>query len=118
MDTLKNIEAVRDEYRKAKLQCGDLKGLKNRFQLANRLGIEPLHTYYVSVSPQRTEVTASIYSPAKKAFIAHAYTMKGLIDELKDLESGEYEITLECCTWNKEKTDADRKTIKEFGYTV
>lgn len=117
MRTVIGLENLKNEFRKAKLSCGDLRGLKNRFSLSEKLGINSFQTYYYSVGGnggERMELTADCYGLNKQGDI-YAYTMKDLIDDIKE-EIGEFEINLVCLKWNKQRTDADRKTIETFLY--
>jgi hypothetical protein len=110
METIIGIEALKDEYRKAKLKTGDLRGLKNRFALSKRLGINQMQTWYYSVSgngDKRAEVYADVYRDGDS--IGWYYSLKDLIESLGG--PGEITISIEVAMWNKERTDADRTTV-------
>lgn len=115
METITTLKALKDEFRKAKLKSGDLRGLKNRFSLSKRLGIAALHTFYVSVAPnegKRVELVADCYEQDGTGTI-YAYTMKDLIEEIKDTNVT-FEINLIALIWNKARTDAERKEVSRF----
>lgn len=115
METIIGIENLKDQYRKAKLMCGDLRGLKNRFDLSEKLGINSLQTYYNSVSThggERFELVANCTEQGTGSNV-NEYTMKDLIEPMKKWP-GVYEVELECLTWNKRRTDARRRTVLNF----
>jgi hypothetical protein len=117
MSVVIGIEALKDKFRAAKLKCGDLRGLKNKFELSEKLGIPALQTYYYASGGnggERAELTADCYSEESDRTI-HAYTMKGLVEDIR-AESETYEVNLICLMWNKQRTDANRKTIDTFLY--
>jgi|HubBroStandDraft_3_1064219.scaffolds.fasta_scaffold08371_7 hypothetical protein len=111
MKQIVGIENLKDEWRIAKLKNGDLRGLKNRFALAERLGINKLQTYYFAaggLGDERVEIYAETDSGCH-------YSLKDLIDEVSS--RGQVVIQLCSATWNKERTDATRKNIgDEFLY--
>jgi hypothetical protein len=111
------LNALKDKFRLAKLKCGDLRGLKNRFSLSEKLGVATLQTYFYSTGGNgdtRAELTADCYSVESDRCI-HEYTMGGLIEEMKG-ETELYEVHLICLMWDKERTDAERKDIDTFLY--
>lgn len=112
------IEALKDEFRKAKLKCGDMRGLKNSFELSEKFGIPALQTFFYKMGGnggQRMELTADCYS-IESSLSIYAYTMTQLVEEIKN-ETEAYEVNLICLVWNKKRTDADRKTISTFIYS-
>jgi len=110
------IPALKDKYRQAKLMCGDLRGLKNRFSLSEKLNVPALQTYYFSCGGHgdtRAELVADCYGD--EGGLIYEYTMSGLVEALKG-DSESYEINLICLTWNKARSDAERKTVMTFKY--
>lgn len=117
METIIGINALKDEFRKGKLRCGDLRGLRNRFELSAKFGVAALQTYFysnVGSGNERMELTADCYALDGQCDV-HAYTMSGLVDDIKT-EPGLFEVHLICLKWNKYRTDADRKEISIFLY--
>lgn len=117
METIIGIEKLKDEFRKAKLKCGDLRGLKNAFRLSEKFNVPALQTFYYKSGgngEKRMELVADCYS-LESSLSIHAYTMKELIQEIKN-ETEEYEVNLTCLEWNKYRNDAERKTISLFKY--
>lgn len=55
------LENIKDEFRKLKLKFGDFRGLKNKFELAEKFEINTLQIFYYSNIPQKNEITATIY---------------------------------------------------------
>ena len=111
------IENLKNEFRKAKLICGDLRGLKNRFALSAELGVSSLQTFYHSVGGNgkiRMELTADCYSTSSDRCI-YEYTMSGLVEEIKD-ETESFEVHLICLEWNKQRSDAKRREVSQFIY--
>ncbi len=112
------IEELKNRFRRAKLKCGDLRGLKNAFALSTKLGVPAIGTYLYKSGlngEKRAELTADCYSQTSDRSI-HAYTMGGLVEDIKD-ETEVYEITLVCLLWNKQRCDAERKDIDSFTYS-
>ncbi len=117
METVIGIENLKNQFRKAKLMCGDLRGLKNSFSLSEKLGVPALQTWFFKSGgngEERMELTADCYM-VNGTISIHAYTMKGLIEDMKN-ETELYEVYLVCLKWNKHRTDADRRTVLEFLY--
>ena len=117
MSTIIGIANLKDAFRKAKLQCGDLRGMKNSFALSAKFNIPALQTYFFRMGgngDERMELTADCYGQNGQGDI-FAYTMGGLVKDIKD-EKGEFEVNLICLKWNKARNDADRKTISTFLY--
>lgn len=119
MNQVTGIENLKDQFRKAKLICGDFRGLKNRWSLSEKFGIPMLQTLFYSVGGGnfegvRMELTADCYHESEIS--RHAFTMKGLVEEMKDAD-GVWDVRLICLVWNKHRTDADRKEILLFEYS-
>lgn len=117
MEKVIGIENLKDQFRRAKIMCGDLRGLKNRFELSEKFGIDPMQTYFYATasSEERAELTADCYGNDGQGNI-HDYTMSGLVEQMKN-ETGEFEVNLVCLVWNKYRTDAKRKTVSTFLYS-
>lgn len=111
------IESLKDEWRIAKLKSGDLRGLKNRFALSKRLGINQMHTWFHAVGgngKERIEVYAEVYIDGQDC--GWQYSLKDLLVTIDNPE-GPVVIQLCAARWNKERTDATRTTITpEFLY--
>jgi hypothetical protein len=119
--TIKGIENLKDEFRRAKLIVGDLRGLKNRFQLAQRLGINQLQTYFYAAGgngENRMEVYADITPlPQKEGKVQYSfwsYSIKEMVEEIRTSYEVEFEIDFYYCKWNKKRTDADRIRIGQI----
>lgn len=117
METITGIKNLKDQFRKAKLMCGDLRGLKNRFALSEKFNIAALHTYFYSARKidERIELTADCYGLDGQGNV-YAYTMQGLVEDMKDM-SGSFEVHLIALEWNKKRTDANRKEVLQFNYS-
>lgn len=121
MSRIVGIENLKDQFRKAKLMCGDFRGLKNRFALSEKFNIPGLQTYFYSVGGgnqegQRMELVADCYQQGESDRAIYAYTMNGLVEDMRD-EEGVWDVNLICLTWNKERTDAKRKDVLIFEYS-
>lgn len=111
MKTVIGLNNLKDEFRKAKIQCGDLRGLKNKFELSERFGINPMQTYFFATSSNGGERYELVVEGD-----VNSYTLKELIQDVKGLNKP-IEISFVCLTWNKLRTDAKRKTIIEITYS-
>ena len=117
METIIGYDNLKDEYLKAKLECGDFRGLSNKFELAQKFNINPLQIYFNSCTSTdlRFEMIPEIaYEENENGFCE--YNMKNFFRELKFEDRNTFYITFTCLKWNKYRTDADRKTIKEFCF--
>jgi len=113
MKTITTIEALKDEFRKVKLQVGDLRGLKNRFELSERLGIAGLHTFYYSMGgngKERSEVYADITPKGQKSSF-WSYSMKEMLIDIENCCENEFEIQMCNARWNSERNEAKRSDI-------
>jgi hypothetical protein len=114
------IEALKDEFRKAKIVQGDFRGLKNKFQLGARFGVPGLQTYYQSAVKEFSEVYADVYSNDQE--VGSCFTMKDLIKEVEELSPGnQITVQLRVIKWNRQRTDADRRDadkIFEFKFEM
>jgi hypothetical protein len=118
MNKVIGLENLKDEFRKAKLKCGDLRGLKNAFALSTKFNVPGLQTFFYKMGGnggERMELTADCYGLNDQGNV-YAYTMKGLINDIKN-ETGDFEVHLICLVWNKSRNDAKRKEISEFIYS-
>ena len=115
---VRGLENLKDEFRKAKLNCGDLRGLKNRFQISERLGVNQLQTFFFAAGGGDglpTEIEVEI---ARNKYDSgfHEYSMKDMVSEVKNRNDRMY-ITLHARTYtSKHKTDSNSKTVAEFYY--
>ena len=109
------VENLKDEFRKYKLKTGDLKGLKNKFALSERLGIPALSTFFYLAGgngKKKPEVYADIQAKSwTNSF--WVYSMKELIEEIESVEDNEFEIQLCLAMWNEHRTDADRSNLTQ-----
>jgi hypothetical protein len=114
--TLKGIEAVKDAYRRMKIKCGDHRGMKNRFKLAERFGINPQMVMFNSIAPnhgEKVEIEVSISDP-KYDSPTYVWKLSDLIVELKDIKTCEISIT--AYRWNKLRTDRNRIERTDYIY--
>lgn len=121
MKTVIGIKALKDEYLKAKLNSGDLRGLKNRFELASKYGIDEMKIMYLSAggkgynSEGKCELEITV---AENEDDLNGYP----VWNWKDLKTGVEKksncyIEIKCNLWNKYNTDVnERKPIAEFYY--
>lgn len=121
MRTVTGIANIKDEFRKGKLICGDLRGLKNKFELTRKFGLPQLQTFFHASGGnggERMELIAELYEEGNSDIYStiYAFTMSDLVDQIKD-ETGKYEAHLVCLIWNKERTESKRRNISEFIYT-
>lgn len=117
MKMIKGIENLKDEWRKAKIACGDFRGLSNRFELAERFKINPTQILFDSVSKINSkEITGEIRSAFDYEVGESVYNLSGLIEAIKQASDTKFEICIYCLTWNKYHTDADSKTVLEFEF--
>lgn len=112
-------ELLKDEFRKAKVKVGDLRGLKNAFQLAAKFGLNEMEVAFFKcggLAGLRMEVYASIMPVGSTSLSSYwCYSMRDMIEELKSNSENEFEIEIYYCKWNKERTDADRiRVTQEF----
>lgn len=112
-ETIIGIEALKDKFRWAKLMVGDLRGLKNRFALGERLGVSGLQTFFHAVGGNgeyRMEVYVDIM-PKGTTNSFWCYSIKDMVEEIMDSKETEFEVEFHYCKWNKARTDADRIRI-------
>lgn len=115
--TIVGLEALKDEFRRAKLKAGDMRGLKNAFQLSERLGVSTLQTFFYKAGGgnfggTRAEVYADFCRKGDSS-TSWAYSMKDLVEEIRADKANEFEVTFYVATWNRDRTDAERKRISE-----
>jgi hypothetical protein len=111
------IEAVKKEYRRVKLQYGDYRGMKNKYELAEKLGINPMQILFYSNGGgqgEKTEIEVEIREEGDKVS-SYVWTMKDLVDELKKAKH-QCEIEIVAYRWNKIRTDRERIEGSEFIY--
>lgn len=114
---LTNIEAVKDAFRFAKVKYGDFRGLKNRFELAEKFGIEPLQVLFYSNGghgKERVEIEVSIRENENDTAPDHVWSIRDLVEELKDIKKCEIEIV--AYKWNKWRTERNRIQGEEYIY--
>lgn len=102
-----------DEFRKAKLKAGDLRGFKNPVSLAEKFGLNTMQVAFVVCGgngKERMEVYAEI-TPKGYESSYWVYSMGELLADLKSTESTEFEIGFHVAKWNEHRTDADRKRL-------
>lgn len=112
------IENLKDEFRRAKLKVGDLRGLKNRFDLSKRLGVAPLHTFFFSMGgngKERCEVYAEI-TPIGKDTSLTVYSIKEMVEEINGWNENEFEVQFCNARWNQHRTDANRSNLEVFTF--
>lgn len=111
------LDNLKDEFRIAKLKCGDLRGLKNAFELSRKFNIPQLQTYFFKSGgsgSERMELVADCYAENSDRLI-FAYTMGDLIEQMKD-ETESYDVHLICQAWDKSRNNANRKEVSNFSY--
>ena len=127
METIIGAENLRDEYRKAKLKNGDLRGLKNKFELAAKFGIPEMQIAFYSMGGARGRIGDGDISKVEIEFqlsnstndyLGNGYTLKELNDCIENLngEVDGFEGYFSAVKWNKYGTDASREVVTIFQF--
>lgn len=123
METITGIKNLQDEWRKLKLKVGDLRGMKNRFNISQKLGVPALQTFFYSMGgngKERMEVWADI-SYDENSTGWRVYNMKDLLQEVKEAKEKNHSclyIQLGYIKWNEHRTDGDHINGKEFIFKL
>ncbi len=123
MEVIQGIEALKNQYRKAKVMCGDFRGLKNKVELAELNGINPMQIIFMSMGGAKgrigqdigkVELITEVFESEDSAGWME-YNMKGFIENIKTY-TGKVRIEFTCNEWNKTGTDRDTRTLFEIEY--
>ncbi len=123
METIQGIEALKNQYRKAKIMCGDFRGLKNKVELAELNGINPMQIIFMSMGGAKgrigqdigkVEVITEVFESEDSAGWME-YNMKNFIENIKTY-TGKVRIEFTCNEWNKTGTDRNTRTLFEIEY--
>ena len=115
---------IKDQYIKAKLQMGDLRGLKAPVDLACKYNLNEMEIAFYATggkaydceSGGKTEIEVSILESENSEFSNEVWNWKDLKSEIEQMPEGY--IIIYCNIWNKYRTEANKKTVTEFQYKI
>lgn len=116
MKQVVGIKNLTDEFRRAKIIAGDLRGLKNAITLSERLGVNAMQTLFFMAGGNggyKIEVYADITRDGEENS-SWSYSMKDMVEEIefeKKHGANKFEIIFYYCKWNKKGTDCDRLKV-------
>lgn len=121
MKTIKGINELKKEYRKAKIMCGDFRGIKNRFEFNGE--INPMQTLFYSFGGSsgkhgqdvgKIELITEVFENEN----SNGWTEYNLADFIKNIKTYTQPVRVEsiCNEWNKKGTERDTRTLFEIEY--
>jgi len=122
-EIIKGIEALKNQYRKAKIMCGDFRGMRNKIEIAENNGINPMQVMFMAMGGAKgrigqdvgkVEVITEVYEHEDSA----GWVEYNMADFLKNIKTytGKVRIEFTCNEWNKKGTDRDTRTLFEIEY--
>jgi len=121
MKLITGIDNLKKQYRKAKVMCGDFRGIKNKFEFDNI--INPMETMFMAMGGMKgrigqdigkVEVITEVYEHEDSAGWVE-YNMADFIKNIKTY-TGKVRVEFTCNEWNKKGTDRDTRTLFEIEY--
>ena len=116
---INDINKLADKYRWAKLKFGDYRGMKNKFELAKKLGIAQMEVAYYSMGgmgKKIVEISFEMNSEDLSTLYEYGYSLTELLKALKENKDNSFNLTLTAVVWNEKRTEADRKNVYECEY--
>ncbi len=115
------ISALKKEYRKAKIMCGDFRGIKNKFEFDDT--INPMETMFMAMGGAKgrigdevgkVEVITEVYEDGNSS----GWTECNMKDFLKNIKTYSNPVIVEftCNEWNKLGTDRNTRILFEIEY--
>jgi hypothetical protein len=121
MKQINKISDLKKEYRRAKILCGDFRGIKNKFEFSD--DINPMETMFYAMGGSRgrlgqdigkVEVITEVYEDENSSGWIE-YNMSDFLNNIKTY-SKPVRIEFTCNEWNKKGTDRDTRTLFEIEY--
>ena len=122
MKQITGIKELKKEYRRAKIMCGDFRGIKNKFEFSD--DINPIGTMFMAMGGAKgrigqdigkVEVITEVFENEDSA----GWVEYNMADFLKNVKTYSEPIRIEfsCNEWNKSGTDRDSRILFEIEYT-
>lgn len=121
MKQVTGIKELKKEYRRAKIMCGDFRGIKDKFEFSE--DINPMETMFYAMGGGKgrigqevgkVEVITEVFEHEDSA----GWTEYNMADFLKNIKTYNKIVRIEftCNEWNKKGTDRDSRTLFEIEY--